>query len=326
MSTYLEALCTQEDMQSMLPSLGEYNRNTVLTTWAIHSGNVYKSPSSGRVDVLYRDGNELSSVSDLASVDSDGEYYYDSAADVVYLYSSANPSTNHTIETGKDFTNTVTEARNRASELVRSIVAKPIYKRKGVGYQGESARDYDEVLILSAAAIAVALMVRPFDQELAQEIEEKYNNEDDPPGMLQLVRDGFIKLHHEFSADRNQGLIVPVNIDNNTTGSVVDISGTPSRTDILRIQITTGGTLAYGTSSPVRYKVLAADDSGIQPTAIVENEVLTGGYDAMGAGLKFKASQGVFTAGDYWFVDAVAGVPETQNPIRTSMARRYEWR
>ena len=106
----------------------------------------------------------------------------------------------------------------------------------------------------------------------------------------------------------------------------MDISGTPSRTDILRIQITTGGTLAYGTSSPVRYKVLAADDSGIQTTAIVEKEVLTGGYDAMGAGLKFKASQGVFTAGDYWFVDAVAGVPETQNPIRTSMARRYEWR
>ena len=31
MSTYLEAICTQEDMQAMLPSLGEYNRNTVLT-------------------------------------------------------------------------------------------------------------------------------------------------------------------------------------------------------------------------------------------------------------------------------------------------------
>ena len=77
MSTYLEAICTHEDMQSILPSLGEYNRNTVLTLWAIHSGSVYKSPSSGRVDVLYRDGNELSSVSDLASVNSDGEYFYD---------------------------------------------------------------------------------------------------------------------------------------------------------------------------------------------------------------------------------------------------------
>ena len=232
MSTYLEALCTQEDMQSILPSLGEYNRNTVLTTWSIHSGNVYKSPSSGRVDMLYRDGNELTSVADLASVDSDGEYFYDSSKDVVYLYSSANPSTNHTIETGKDFTDTVTEAKNRASELVRSIVAKPIYKRKGVGYQGETTRNYDEVLILSTAAMAVALMVRPFDMELATEIEEKYNNEGDPPGILQLVRDGFIKLHHEFSADRSQGLIVPVNVDSSTTGSIVDISGSPSRTDV----------------------------------------------------------------------------------------------
>jgi hypothetical protein len=323
MSTYLEALCTQEDMQSILPSLGEYNRNTVLTTWSIHSGNVYKSPSSGRVDMLYRDGNELTSVADLASVDSDGEYFYDSSKDVVYLYSSANPSTNHTIETGKDFTDTVTEAKNRASELVRSIVAKPIYKRKGVGYQGETTRNYDEVLILSTAAMAVALMVRPFDMELATEIEEKYNNEGDPPGILQLVRDGFIKLHHEFSADRSQGLIVPVNVDSSTTGSIVDISGSPSRTDVLRIQITTGGTLAYGSASSIIYKVMASDDTGVQTTAIVEGETLTGNYDTLGMGLKFKASQGVFTAGDYWFVDAISGIPETQNPIRTSTARRY---
>ena len=323
MSTYLETLCTQEDMQSILPSLGEYNRNTVLTTWAIHSGDVYKSASSGRVDILYRDGNELTSVADLASVDSDGEYFYDSSADVVYLFSAASPSTSHTIETGKDFTDTVTEARNRASELVRSMVAKPIYKRKGVGYQGETTRNYDEVLILSAAAIAVALMVRPFDSELATEIEEKYNNEGDPPGILQLVRDGFIKLHHEFSADRSQGLIIPVSVNSSTTGSIVDVSGSPSRTDMLRIQITTGGTLAYGTASPVRYKVLASDDSGVQTSTIIENEILTGGFDTLGMGLRFKGSQGVFTAGDYWFIDAVSGIPETQNPIRTSMARRY---
>jgi len=323
MSTYLEALCTQEDMQSILPSLGEYNRNTVLTTWSIHSGNVYKSASSGRVDVLYRDGNELTSVSDLASVDSDGEYYYDSSADVVYLYSSANPSTNHTVEAGKDFTDTVTEARNRASELVRSIVAKPIYKRKGVEYQGESARNYDEVLILSAAAIAVALMVRPFDFDLANEIEEKYNDEGDPPGILQLVRDGFIKLHHEFSADRSQGLIIPVSVNSSTTGSIVDVSGSPSRTDMLRIQITTGATLTYGTASSVKYKVLASDSTGVQTTEIVSDETLTGGYDTLGMGLKFKGSQGVYTTNDYWFIDAVSGIPETQNPVRTSIAKRY---
>jgi hypothetical protein len=40
-------------------------------------------------------------------------------------------------------------------------------------------------------------------------------------------------------------------------------------------------------------------------------------------GLRFKGSQGVFTSGDYWFVDAISGTPETQNPIRTSTARRY---
>ena len=323
MSTYLEALCTHEDMQAILPSLGEYNRNTVLTTWAIHSGNVYKSASSGRVDVLYRDGNELTSVTDLASVDSDGEYFYDSSADVVYLFSNASPQTNHTIETGKDFTDTVNEARNRASEICRSIVAKPIYKKIGVGYQGETARNYDEVIILSTAAIAVALMIRPFDFELAEEIEQRYNSEEDPRGMLQLVRDGFIKLHHEFSADRAQGLITPVNVNANTTGSIVDIKGDPNNTDIVRIEITTGGTLSYGSASSIVYKVLAGNDDGLQTQEVATGETLTGGYDTLAYGTKFKATQGVYTAGDYWFVDMVSGIPETQNPIRTSKAVRY---
>ena len=323
MSTFLEALCTQEDMQSILPSLGEYNRNNVLTTWVVHSGSIYKSTSSGRVDILYRDGNEMTSVASLGAISSNGEYFYDSSADVVYFQSAANPQTHHTMEAGKDFTDTVNEARNRASEIVRSLVAKPIYKKKGVGYQGETTRDYDEVLILSTAAIAVALMVRPFDMELADEIEERYNNEGDPPGMLQLVRDGFIKLHHEFSADRSQGLITPVSVNANTTGSIVDISGSPSRTDILRLEITTGGTLTFGTASPIRYKVLASDDSGMQTQTIVENEVLTGNYDVLGHGTRFKASAGVFTTGDYWYVDMTAGIPETQNPVRSSMAQRY---
>ncbi|QDP55039.1 MAG: hypothetical protein Tp1111SUR768151_8 [Prokaryotic dsDNA virus sp.] len=323
MTTFLEAFCTHEDMQSILPSLGEYNRNTVLTTWAIHSGSVYKSASSGRVDVLYRDGNELTSVTDLASVDSDGEYFYDSSADVVFLFSNANPQTNHTIEAGKDFSDTVNEAKNRASEICRSIVSKPIYKKIGVGYQGESTRNYDEVIILSTAAIAVALMVRPFDMELADDIEERYNSEEDPRGMLQLVRDGFIKLHHEFSADRSQGLITPVNINGSSTGSIVDIQGDPSKTDILRIEITTGGTLSYGTASSIVYKVLAGNNDGLQTQEIVTGETLTGGYDTLGFGTKFKGSQGVYTAGDYWFVDMVAGIPETQNPIRTTKAMRY---
>ena len=323
MTTYLDSLCTHEDMQSILPSLGEYNRNTILTTWSIHSGDVYKSTSSGRVDVLYRDGNELTSVNDLASVDSDGKYFYDSSADIVYLQSSANPQTSHTIETGKDFTDSVNEAIHRASEITRSIVSKPIYKKVGVGYQGESTRNYDQVIILSTAAIAVALMVRPFDSELADEIEERYNTEDEPRGMLQLVRDGFIKLHHEFSQDRSQGLITPVNINANTTGGIVDIQGDPSHTDIVRIEITTGGTLSYGTESSIKYKVLAGNNDGIQTTEVVNGETLTGGYDTLAYGTRFKGSQGVYTSGDYWFVDMVSGIPETQNPIKTTIAKRY---
>ena len=68
---------------------------------------------------------------------------------------------------------------------------------------------------------------------------------------------------------------------------------------------------------------MASDSTGVQTTEIVSDETLTGAYDTLGMGLKFKGSQGVFTSGDYWFIDAVSGTPETQNPIRTTTARRY---
>ena len=147
--------------------------------------------------------------------------------------------------------------------------------------------------------------------------------EGDPPGMLQLIRDGYIKLHHEFSSDRKEGNITPISINSSTTGTIVDISGVPTRSDVYRIEITTGGTFAYGTASPVKYKILGSSSEGIQTQEIITGESLTGNYDTIGGGVRFKASQGVFTAGDYWFVDIMSGTPETQNPIRTSKATRY---
>ena len=56
---------------------------------------------------------------------------------------------------------------------------------------------------------------------------------------------------------------------------------------------------------------------------ILGEKAWVGLHDTLGMGLRFKGSQGVYTTNDYWFIDAVAGIPETQNPIRTSVARRY---
>ena len=68
---------------------------------------------------------------------------------------------------------------------------------------------------------------------------------------------------------------------------------------------------------------MAGNDDGLQTQEVITGETLTGGYDTLAYGTKFKATQGVYTAGDYWFVDMVSGIPETQNPIRTSKAVRY---
>ena len=157
MSTYEVAYCNASDLQAILPSIGEYDRKFVVTGWAAEgTSNVYQCASVGDVSLLYRDGIELTSEANLSNLkanENNGEYFYDSALDIVYLFSTTSPITAHIMEKGKDFSDVQDEAINRASELVRSIVGKPIYPKKGTGYQDESLRDYDEVIILSTAGI-----------------------------------------------------------------------------------------------------------------------------------------------------------------------------
>ena len=315
MSTYETAYCSESDLQSIVPNIADYDRKRTITGWSTYSGSTYQSGSSGAIDQCYRDGLELTSVADRSTLQSnanDGEYFYDSSADVLYVYSTNAPGTSHVMEGGKDWATIATEAINRASELVASIIGKPIYQKKGVGYQSQSTRNYDEIIILSTAGLACALLVRPYDQELADTIEGKYNNEVEG-GILQHIRMGNIKLHHEIGKSETEGVLREVSINASSTGSIADLKGLATADDLIKVIISTAGTFTAGSASTVKYDSYIGDSTGLKISKIVDGEIIDGSYQYIGHGLYARFTPGIFTLNDEYEVECSAQMPETHN-------------
>ena len=81
MSTYLEKYCTIEDIQLVAPFVFDFDRKRTISNWVEHTGSgnatIYKAGSVGKFTQLYANDIELTSVSDVASIDADGKYYFD---------------------------------------------------------------------------------------------------------------------------------------------------------------------------------------------------------------------------------------------------------
>ena len=333
MSTYEVAYCNANDLQALLPSIGEYDRKFVVTGWAAEgTSNVYQCASVGDVSLLYRDGIELTSEANLSNLkanENNGEYFYDSALDIVYLFSTTSPITAHIMEKGKDFSDVQDEAINRASELVRSIVGKPIYPKKGTGYQDESLRDYDEVIILSTAGIAVSMMVSPYDRELANEIEKKYNDPETGLGYLQLIRSGEMDLHNEISRSLQKGELLEVSLNGSTTGGLVDLNGNATASDIFKIWISddgnsgSGASFTYGSASSVKYSVAIGDSTGLMIQTAVDGDEINGQEQSLAHGLSGFFTPGTYYTNDTWYVQCRSGAVESHDALKTIEARRY---
>ncbi len=249
MSNFDVSYCVEADLRTILPNIADYDKKRVVSGWSSDSALVdrYKAGSTGTIDVLYKDGLELGTAeSSLANVTSDDKWYYDSAADAVYYFNDGDDPNGLNVESGTDWATLVASAISKSSEITRAIVGKPIFKHR------YGTRNYDEVIVSGAAAMAVGRLVRPHDGDLADRLERVYNYTGDefPKGMLQEVRDGKISLSNEITPALVNGIPVEDSVDDATTGDISDIKGRAVYNDTLIVDIVLGGKLAKGTTSP----------------------------------------------------------------------------
>jgi hypothetical protein len=323
MSTYEQAYSnTTTDLVAVVPELESYDQKKLITNWVLHSGQVYRADSVGFISQLYKNGKDLGAAeSSLVNVDDDNKWYYDSANDVVYIDKESNPPNEDRMEAGIDWVTLKTRVNNEQSERIRSYVGRPLLPRKGVGTESASSRQWDWILIRSNALLTCAELIRPFNQEKAEMLERQAIDPEFEMGLLDRLKKGDYKLWNETTSDKVQG-VRDVAIDATTTGSIIDIKGEPTSTDILKIQIQTGGTLVSGSASTLTYSVWGGNSSGVKVSQIVNAQILTGGWDFIGHGVSMRMSPGLYVALDEWEVELMGGESVENPSIKVIQATR----
>jgi hypothetical protein len=262
--------------------------------------------------MLYANGAELGAAeSVVGDVDAEGEWFYDSTTDKVTYYSTTSPNSKR-MEAGADWATMETAAISKASELTKGIVAKSIVPKP--------SGTYDQVIVLGTASIAVALLVRPYDMELADSLERKYNNFADeyPLGLLQLVNSGKIALHNEEHPDLTQGRVIEQSLNAASTGGIMDTMGRATGNDTVKVIIDTGGTFSYGTASTITYSTWIKDSTGLMTQQYVSSETVNGDWQTMAYGIRLKFAVGIYTANDTFYVGVSSMPVETHKSIYTT--------
>ena len=304
--SYLTAFCNNTtDLQAVVSDIDKFDRKNVLPSNWVASGtsNLYYLHNAGAVDQLYMDGAEQTKVTDTPNAM--GEYEYQSSADRLDVYiggSSTSDMNSRVFESGQDWDGLKTTVCKEQADRMRSYLDRPIYKRGNANYQGASDRDYDFIVVRINSILACADLIRSYDPERAEIIEEMALGED---GMLTKLKRKEYVLWNETSFRSESGIISEISINASSTGYIEDVKmhGPPATDyDEVRVVISTAGTFAPGTTSGVKYDVYTKNDNGLRMQKVVDGETMNGDYQSLAYGAMVRFQAGVYTLSDEWSV------------------------
>ena len=304
MSSIYSAFCNNStDLQSVVSDIDKYDRKRVLmpNITTTDTSNLYQLNNTGFIGQLYKDGVEMTAVTDTPNADN--EYNYSSSTDSFqfFLASSSVSALNSAVfEAGQDWDTLKSTVCKEQADLMRSFLDRPIYKRANTTYQGASERNYDFIIVRINAILACADLVRSGDPEKAQVIEEMATNPDGT-GLLDKLKRREYVMSNETSFASEKGVIQEISLNNSTTGYIEDIQthGPPNVDyDEVRVVISTGGTFALGTESPVKYDVFVKNIEGLRMQKVVDARQINGDYQPLAYGARIRFQAGLYHTND----------------------------
>ncbi len=328
MSTYENTYCnTTTDLLFVEPYLAQYDGKRVLPNNFATTGtsNLYQLNNSGYVDQLYKDGVEMTAVTDTPNADN--EYNYSSSTDSFqfFLTSSSVSALNSSLfEASSDWATLKADAVKRSSDFIRSFLPFPIYPNKGVGTQDASGSDFPEIIVRSAAIMAVESLVRPYDVEKADQIKNQAIN-DQGTGFLDMLRTGQVHLYSSESEYKKRGILRTVNQNANSTGGIVDVKGTPSYSwDVIKIIITNGGTIQEGVANTsVKFSSFIGNENGLKLERMANDEIIDCYWQLVGHSMYVRFSGGVYNSDDEFELEVSGVTDQMFTPIkRVQMTRK----
>ena len=268
--------CTHKELKRVFPQIDSFDTKKAIYGWTEVTRNKYAAHNSGLVSQLFANGEDLGPAQSAhTDLNVEGEWFYNSAEDVLYYYSATNPL-DKLMEAGEEFTAMVTQFRTDASRYLDSMLDPNMPKEAWKDKNG----NYDYLIIRTTALIAANFMIKTQDpnSELANALMEE--------AMLNInnINQGKAALSWQVTRDSSQGVIRDVTYD--TAGKIrpVDTRGEWTGSyDLVKIKITNAGALGAAT-----YSVWVKDSEKLKNNKVVTDEVITGDYQLMVGGLEIR--------------------------------------
>ena len=314
--------CTHKELKRVFPQLDSFDNKKPVYGWTEVSSNKYAAHNSGLVTQCFADGEDLGPAQSAhTDLNVEGEWFYNSAEDVLYYFSATNPN-DKLMEAGEEFTAMVTQYRTDASRYLDSMLDPNMPKEAWKDKTGA----YDYIIIRTTALIAANFMIKAHDpnSELANALMEEANQN------IENINQGKAALSWQVTRDSAQGVVRDVVY--NTAGAIrpVDTRGEWVGTyDLIKVIITTGG--ALGTA---KYEVYTKDSTKLKNQLAQSATVISGDYQPLAGGLEIRfAGSSNAIADDEWEiecfgkyedVDASSGKSVKMTRTRKTSYRRYE--
>ena len=114
--------CTHKELKRVFPQLDTFDNKKPVYGWKEVTTNKYAAHNSGLVTQLFADGEDLGPAQSAhTDLDVEGEWFYNSAEDVLYYFSATTPA-DKLMEAGEEFTAMVTQYRTDASRYLDSML------------------------------------------------------------------------------------------------------------------------------------------------------------------------------------------------------------
>ena len=312
--------CTHKELKRVFPQLDEFDQKKPVYGWVEVTTNKYAAHDSGRVAQLFANGEDLGAAQSAhTDLNVEGEWFYNSAEDVLYYFSASSPL-DKLMEAGEEFTTMVTQYRGDASRLLDSFLDPNLPKNQLKNSEG----NFDYLIIRSTALICASIMIKTNDP--TSEMANAYMEE--AMGYVDKLNNGEAALSYQNTADSSKGVIRDVSY---TDGSVrpVDTRGHYSGTfDLIRITIGTGGAMD-GTAT---YNVWVKDGDKLgnqQGNQVVTNEKINGDYQSLAGGLQIRfageTKTSVATATNEWEVEVTGWAEEVDSSSLKNIRMTRKW-
>ena len=308
---------SQSDLQNYFNRFGDFDQKVQLYN-PVTVSNLHQFHNCGLVQVLFINGNEVTDAEEGSEPNSNGEWRYVEAEDVLQYYDSTLSSTTvneQVFEAGIDFATYIDQQLVNASlELHNYMDARfptPIEQSKQIDIDTASlsvAEEYDPIIIKATCYIAAANLIRSKDG-ISEEADYYYGmvTNAERTGLIDKLNDGVYKLSSEIDNKDSRGKITYRAVSG--TMDIVELYGDYSgeKYDLLKVEVETTG--VYGTGE---FKVHYYSDDKIFGS-VTSAEKITGGLQYLYGGLYGRFQGASATDGDVWEIAVYSEELETTN-------------